>query len=480
MRGLALRIIAISIAVASCMIVALDPLANPAAGTVRNVSSAPASDPQRPQQWAMDTLGFESVWGSYTRGAGVTVAIIDGGVDGSHPDLQGQLVPGAECLAWNGRCTPAKTAVDVYGHGSWSAGYIAAKADNGIGIAGGAPDAKIMPIRVVTDIDQYNPRFDLVGSYLRLGPALANGIRWAVDNGASIISVSFGLCFTDRYLDPKHYCVPSAFMYAMGYNDVMNAVAYARSRGVLMVASAGNNSLDRSAGIRIVPSDLPGVIAAGAIDENLNRMSYSNAGPYVDFAAPGNALRTTAPLIGRYSDPSGYASGGGTSAAAPYVAAVAALVRSANPTLKPDQVEAILRATATDRGAPGRDDLFGAGIPDSWRAVRMAQGLDPNIKPTGVNLRLTGTRGSQDLAVQVADRRFALDLDNDPTLASRRSMNDLTPGTHTLTVTDPSGVGLRSLTCAGGRTVGTVNRGNATVVVPVTANSVVDCEAVRR
>jgi type VII secretion-associated serine protease mycosin len=295
-----------------------------------------ANDTLRPQQWALDRLQAESVW-TRSRGAGVTVAVIDTGV-AAHPDLTGSFVAGKDFASGgNGRN-------DGHGHGTHVAGIIAATPDNNLGVAGLAPDVTIMPIKVLDDR----------GS--GYSSAVSNGIIWAADRGADIISLSLG----------------------GGYDAGQGvAVAYAISRGVTVIAAAGN---ERGSGSPVsYPAAFPGVIAVSATQSDNLIASYSNRGDYVDIAAPGSAIYSTLP--------SGYASWSGTSMATPYVSAAAALVMARARALSVTvNVPELLVSTADDLGPVGVDQDFGAGLVDPVGALdALGSGAITLPAPTGVS-----------------------------------------------------------------------------------------------
>ncbi|GAB2617336.1 hypothetical protein Aab01nite_30590 [Paractinoplanes abujensis] len=296
---------------------------------------AAAVDPLLPEQWDLARVRVDGAWPRST-GAGVTVAVIDSGVDAAHPDLAGHVLPGADFITGT-----EGVSTDPYGHGTHVAGTIAALTGNGEGIAGMAPDASILPVRV-------------------LGPNgtgymsdVANGIAYAADHGADVINLSVSA--TDQV------------------GAVTNAVAYARGKGVVVVAAAGN--MRRSGSPAAYPAADPGVIAVAATAADDSVAVYSNRGDYVDVAAPGSDITSTYP---------GYRYGrmNGTSMASPHVAALAALLKGADRGLTPDQVEHAITASAVDLGAPGRDADFGAGRIDASAALATLVPAGPSTEPT--------------------------------------------------------------------------------------------------
>ncbi|GID27372.1 S8 family peptidase [Paractinoplanes brasiliensis] len=295
---------------------------------VATASEVPSgSDTYRSQQWDFSKISVANAWQKST-GAGVTVAVLDTGVDGKHPDLAANMVAGYDAIAnGNGGAT------DPNGHGTHVAGTIAAVTGNGVGISAIAPHSKIMPVRVL----------GANGSgYMS---DAAEGIIWAADHGASVINMSLGS--------------------SSKVTAVTNAISYARSKGVVVVAAAGNDRANGS------PTNYPaadaGVIGVAATDSADRVASYSNAGSYVDVAAPGSSIISTYPTA--LGTRTGYVSMSGTSMASPHVAGVAALLKAARSTLTPDQVESALETSAVDLGAKGFDNDFGNGRIDAAAAL---------------------------------------------------------------------------------------------------------------
>ena len=292
------------------------------------VQIAASADPYRGTQWSLDALGAEQAW-SKQRADGVTVAVVDTGVQASHPDLAGVVLPGHDFVTAGGTGQ-----TDEHGHGTHVAGLIAAVAGNGIGIAGLAQGAHILPVRALDK--------DGVGS----DAAVASGIIWAADNGANIINLSLG--------SPDYSAAEAA------------AVSYALGRGVLVVAAAGNQRTQGNP--TSYPGALPGVLAVAASTPAGQTASFSSTGSYVSVTAPGVSLVSTYP-------PATYMSMDGTSMAAPLAAAAAALVRAANPSLNPAQISQVLEETAKDLEAPGRDPASGYGLIQPVAAIDAARQL---------------------------------------------------------------------------------------------------------
>lgn len=276
----------------------------------------PQADPMQPQQWGLGAVQAPRAWESGDASSQV-VAVVDTGVDLSHPDLSGALVPGFDELSGSAG------GQDQNGHGTHIAGIIAAVAGNGVGGAGVALRAKIMPVRVL----------DATGS--GSSSDVAAGVIWAVDHGATVVNLSLGSPTDDAVLD--------------------QAIAYALQKRVPVVAAAGNEG---QAGSPIqYPAATPGVIAVAAVDSSNTRAPFSNTGSYVALSAPGVGIVST--WLG-----GGYSTASGTSMAAPFVSGAAAMVRAAAPTLSADAVRNALMSTARDLGPIGTDPSYGAGLVD--------------------------------------------------------------------------------------------------------------------
>jgi hypothetical protein len=278
------------------------------------------NDPDYGSAWHLPKIQAPGAW-DVSRGGGVVIAILDTGVDGSHPDLAGKMLPG-----WNSVDQNADTA-DIFGHGTAVAGTAAAATNNGTGVASVAWDAQILPVRI-TD------RSDGAAYY----SDMANGLTWAADHGARVANISYD-------------ATPSA--------TVANAAAYMRSRGGLVVVAAGNSGTDPGY------ADSPYMISVSATTSSDTRASWSSYGNYVDVSAPGSSILTT-------NNGGGYGHWSGTSFASPVTAGVVALIMAANPDLGPDQVESVLETTATDLGSSGWDSSYGWGRVNADAAVMLA------------------------------------------------------------------------------------------------------------
>ncbi|MCS7221299.1 MAG: S8 family serine peptidase [Anaerolineae bacterium] len=308
----------------------------------------PAWDPNDPaylggQQWALPRIQAPQAW-DITRGQGAVVAVLDTGVDVSHPDLQGRLLPGFSYTTDN------ENVSDLCGHGTHVTGIIAAVANNGIGLTGVAPEVQILPVKVM---DRYRAGYSCYGSY----SDFARGIIYAVDHGAKVINMSFGGTYYSTTL--------------------RDAIAYAASRGVLLVAAAGNNNSSSP----FYPAYFEEVMAVAATDSNDARASWSNYGNWVDISAPGVGIYST------YFDGanSTYATMSGTSMAAPHVVGVAGLLLAQHPGRSAAELRSLLEGSADDLGELGKDVYFGYGRVNAYRALTTGQNvLVPTATPTPV------------------------------------------------------------------------------------------------
>jgi type VII secretion-associated serine protease mycosin len=280
------------------------------------------------EEWPLDGQHFraDQVW-RLSQGAGITVAVLDTGVDAAHPDLVGQVLPGAGFVGDHTDIGQSDISGDS--HGTSIAAIIAGtgKGDGGKGMTGLAPMAKILPIRISLD-SAIEPI------------ALAQGIRYAVDHHARIINISNGSP------DP--------------YPTLQAAITYALDHNTVVIAAAGNNG--RRGNPPEYPACFPGVVNVTGIDSGGIAWPQSESGPTTTLAAPAVNIYSTA-------DNGHYLAGNGTSYAAPYVAATAALIWSAHPHATAGQIVRQLITTATPAGARPHDDHYGYGMLDPLRTL---------------------------------------------------------------------------------------------------------------
>ncbi|MFO0664330.1 MAG: S8 family peptidase [Polyangiaceae bacterium] len=280
------------------------------------------NDPKYSEQWHLKRAGAEKAW-EYSCGRGVTVAVIDTGVAcfDKGPFTKGTDLAGTRCVPGHNFVAKNGDAYDDHGHGTHVAGTIAQTTNNGLGVAGLAYCANLMPVKVLSK----------TGSGTNTD--VAEGIRWAVDHGAQVINMSLGGPYPSKVIE--------------------NAVKHARAKGVLIVAAAGNSG--KSVGY---PAAFPTVLAVSATDKNDNIAWFSSRGPQVGIGAPGvgvvqqtvcNNGRDKCEVFGVFN---------GTSMASPHVAGAAAMLVAQGIT-DVDSIKSALQSTATEKSDK---NLFGAGI----------------------------------------------------------------------------------------------------------------------
>lgn len=305
---------------------------------VAHITQTP-NDPYYTQQWGPQDIHADLAGDKVipSQRANVSIAVLDTGINLNHEDLQASIVPGYNFIDNN------NNPLDGHGHGTHVAGIAAAIINNGKGIAGIAGGAKIMPVKVMDDSGS--------GDYA----SIINGIKYAADHGAKVISMSLG---------------------GPGSSQAMqDAVDYAISRGASVVAASGNSNSSVA-----FPGNCNGVITVGAVSSNNQRASFSNYGPEMDVVAPG------VNIISSYKgSASSYTTMSGTSMATPFVSGVAALVRAANSSLASSEVTKIIDQSATDLGTAGFDNYYGYGLVDANKAVDLAlKGQTGNPSPTPI------------------------------------------------------------------------------------------------
>lgn len=324
-------------------------------------STAAHADGIRAQQWGLSALHLDEAWRT-TKGQGVTVAVLDTGVQADHPDLAGNVLPAKDMIGFGaepGDRTWAR-------HGTAMAGIIAGHGHgpgDADGVMGVAPEAKILPVRVILE-DGDSAR---TKARTTRGNALADGIRWAADHGADVINLSLGDDSDSAHPEPSED----------------EAVQYALKKGVVVVASAGNGG-DKGDHVSY-PAAYPGVIAATAVDKFGTRASFSTRRWYAAVSAPGVGVVIADPDHKYYE-------GWGTSAASAFVSGAAALVKAAHPTLAPAQIKKLLEDTARDAPVGGRDDSRGFGMIDPAAALDAAAELKPrSLHPASYGRKYFGS-----------------------------------------------------------------------------------------
>jgi len=298
------------------------PVAAPTPAPV--ATSVSVNDPNFSQQWYLTDINAPQAWLTTEGSKSIIIAILDTGVDSTHPDLSPNMIAGYNFYDGN------TNTADVQGHGTAVAGSAVQASNNKIGGAGICWNCQIMPVRIA-----YNDNGEGYAYY----STIAQGMQWASDHGAQIENVSYeGISSSSA---------------------ILSAAQYVYNHGGLVFGCAGNDS------------DNPGYAASpyinivSALQQGDTLASFSNFGPNVNFSAPGNNIYTT--MMG-----GGYGYWWGTSFSSPITAAVAALAWSVNPALTNAQVQTIMNSSVDDLGSVGWDQYFGNGKIDAAKAVAAA------------------------------------------------------------------------------------------------------------
>lgn len=287
-------------------------------------ASMAVNDPYIGSAWHLTKIRASTAWDA-TQGSGVTIAVLDTGVNAAHPDLKDRLVAG-----FNVQDNNTDTS-DLCGHGTAVAGTAAASTNNAQGVAGVAGAAKIMPVRIVFQDSSGCPAYF---------STVASGITYAADHGARIANVSFSG--------------------VAGSSAVKSAARYMKNKGGLVFVAAGNAGIDEN----LAPDT--SFVVVSSTDSDDAKSGFSSWGSFVSLAAPGRDIWTT-------NNGLGYSAWSGTSFSTPVTAGVAALMMAARPDLTSDKIESLLFNTAVDLGSAGRDPLFGYGRVDAAAAVDAAR-----------------------------------------------------------------------------------------------------------
>ncbi len=294
------------------------------------------NDPYFEHQWGLEKINALAGWKETKGLEEIIIAVLDTGIDHTHPDLDDKVVKGCDFTSGIPDGVSGLPG-DDHGHGTHVAGIVAAETGNGIGIAGVAPACRLMAVKV------------LPGSGHGNLADVANGIIWAVKNGASVINMSLGGGTYSRFLQ--------------------DAVEYALGNNVPVVAAAGNSHKFYE---NAYPAAFPGVIAVGAVKSDKTKADFSTKTGNLFLAAPGQGIYST--VRG-----AGYDSWKGTSMATPFVSGAVALLKSKWPELDINGIHAQLKQTAEDLAAPGWDPETGWGLLDLGRALAGDRPLENNL-----------------------------------------------------------------------------------------------------
>ncbi len=288
------------------------------------------NDPGYKYEWDITYTEADKAWPLINQKREVKVAVLDTGIDYTHPDLENRVsVEDGYNFVDNNYET-----MDDNGHGTHISGIIAAQANNGIGLVGitGNLDVKILPVKVL-DESGYGDTINIV-----------KGIIYAVDSGADIINLSLGVQAKSEL--------------------IAKAIEYAKSKGVFVVAAAGNDNENSD---NFSPSG-DGAFTVAAMNYNYRKAYFSDYGDSIKVAAPGVQILSTVP--------GGYEAWDGTSMAAPVVSGIAAMLKAENPQLSPNEMEGILDSTATDIMYKGKDQESGYELVNAYNAIRKVKEIE--------------------------------------------------------------------------------------------------------
>ncbi len=295
------------------------------------VGSTVPNDPAFGSAWQHNRLQSTLAWDITVGSPDIVVAIVDSGIDTNHPDLEGNIVRGFDAML-DLASDEGGSIEDFHGHGTFVAGCAAAKGNNGRGAVGVGWNFKIMPIKV-TDSGGAD-LFDL-----------QQGARWAAENGAHVVNVSFsGVADFGWQLTGQ----------------------FVKRNGAVLFHSAGNDNRELPNG------EFPDVVVVASTTSSDTKSGFSNFGGLVSLTAPGSSVYSS--RVG-----GGFGTGSGTSFSSPIAAGVGAMIFAANPALGPDDVQEVLFLSVDDLGAPGEDNIFGHGRVNTFNAVTMAQGFLPRV-----------------------------------------------------------------------------------------------------
>ncbi|NLH98145.1 MAG: S8 family serine peptidase [Chthonomonadales bacterium] len=331
---------------------------------------ATPNDPYFASQYGPKKIQADLAWELWSPVAPVVIAIVDTGIDNTHPDLTNKILRnGSTIVGFNALTDTPSDALDDHGHGTHCAGIAAGQINNGVGIAGiagwdglaGSDSSfvKLMPVKVLSQWGSGNTT------------DVAEGITWAADNGANVISLSLG---------------------GGGSITLASAVSYAWSRGCIVVAAAGNNSSSTPS----YPAAYPESLSVAATDSTDTLCSFSNWGSWVAVAAPGAAILSTAPTYPATAGyPLNYASLNGTSMACPHVAGEAALIWSKSPFLTNADVKALIIGN-TDPYTPFSGRTIAGGRVNVFKAMggTVEPPPPPAPEPPAAPTNLSATAGT--------------------------------------------------------------------------------------
>jgi serine protease len=293
---------------------------------IRKIIVTP-NDPSVGNQWFLSKVQAFAAWDIVIPSGTVKVAVVDNAIQTTHPDLAANMLPGYDASDLDNDPNPPN---DNFSHGTHVAGIVSAVTNNSIGIASAANNrVKILPIKATPD--NGDPRGIYTGY---------EGIQWAIDNNADIISLSWG---------------------GGGYSQIeQDVIDQAHAQGIVVLAAAGNDNNENPS----YPASYSHVISVASLDDNDSKSSFSTYGTSVDISAPGRGILSTIPT-------NQYASFSGTSMATPLVASICGYLLSGYPTLTPDEVEQLIKKTSDDISTqnPSLTGKLGAGRINMYKLI---------------------------------------------------------------------------------------------------------------
>jgi len=317
-----------------------------------NVSAlATPNDIYFKDQYGLKAIKAPEAW-AISKGENAVVSVIDSGVDIDHVELKNRVYAGYDALSKKsgedaGDVSGLNYLFSSYKHGSHVAGIIAGEMNNGQGIVGVAPEAHILPVKIFPDLsDYFSTAKEADGSAVTVVSAIADGIVWSADHKADVINMSLAVWDYSITLD--------------------RAIKYAIDKGTCIVVAAGNER--NSGNKKNYLAAYQGVIGVGATDEKNEITYFSNSGDYVSVVAPGYEIISSVPSLLSLRP---YVKMSGTSMSAPHVTGIIALMRSkfGRELATPQWIKQRLESTATDLGAVGKDELYGNGLVNAYKAL---------------------------------------------------------------------------------------------------------------
>lgn len=382
---------------------------------------ATSNDPEIANQWYLNKINTFDAWAISTTTSTIKIAVVDNAIQTNHPDLSGNIIGGFDVSDNDSDPNPPNT---TFGHGTHVAGLISAVTNNSIGIAAAAKNSvKILAIKATPNTGSAN---SIYHGY--------EGIEWAINNGAKIISLSWG---------------------GLGFSQVeQDVINNAYNNGILVIAAAGNDNNDTPS----YPAAYEHVIAVASTDSDDKRSSFSNFGSWIDISAPGRGILSTLPF-------NTYASYNGTSMATPLVASVCGYIEAINTTLTPDAIQQLIQKTADDISTQNPTQLgkLGGGRINMLKAVAC---LQENLTEASLSSSLGNYFCSEEMStlstMASPGINYIWKKDGQPLPYSTSSISTNEPGTYSVQLTKQS--------CTISTNKLTLNQNNNITITPTVKN----------